>query len=183
MMSLTDLVNEALTRIGIAGEIMDFVREYKEVRGILPEYGVIDSFRETIDSLKYKKLEDYCISALKDSQLQDNHGKYRILINHNSPTERLVLIAEEGEPLKYLRLSDGRRDIIACFPDLGMHYQIRERIEKVLGRKLEVRGGGWLLYKNGRISVYGRSVDFGRANHDEVAEILRNYGLEVEVDG
>lgn len=113
--------------------------------------------------------------AEKLEDLVKKNTQYKVLISHDSEDKRFVIIMGDRTRQNYIRAFSGGKEYIISLPfDLcGYHREIKHKLEEEIGKRVVVKGGGEIEYIDNVIGFCGASGDYGEANHEEVAEILR----------
>jgi hypothetical protein len=148
----------------------------KEPKGLEPEkpnYHAYDAEKEMIRRSMY----------LPESNWVYN-GDLGLFLNKEDEDTRLALVFPLSRQTRYIyaAMESGKR-IIAALPS-EFHSQIVHDIKEFTGEDLhEITGGRIEVLteptsgSTQEISLYGKSGDYGQANHDEVAEILSRNGI------
>ena len=102
-----------------------------------------------------------------------------ISISEKRGNRVLFLLHDTEVPnYKYIigRTIRGKR-VMAILPltRVGRHCDIVEYARKELGLRVHKIRGGLMVMSKGRIQIFGRSEQYGRANHAEAASILKEF--------
>ena len=154
-----------------------------------PQYSFLDNLKEGIGMYKYyvqnQMTERSLNSGLPEVRWTYDGNKGLFIEDDNT---KLALVIPRKGWSKYIRgwISGSEQKIIAALP-YGMHRSIVNAIEEMMQKELVCVSGGHIniskkLFSKPVLTLYGSSQDYGRANHQEVAEILRENGLEVKVE-
>lgn len=143
---------------------------------------IIAPLKEAIHMARYEVLERIVDEVIRSDDKKDQYRGYDVLAHQEQGGKKVLVMLKEGEPQKYiLARSASGKEYIVTVPGCSMHYQIKGKLEEALEEKVSCIGGGWMRYEKGKLVIYGRSIDFGRADHEKVAKAVREAGLEVEV--
>lgn len=112
------------------------------------------------------------------------NGDLGLFLNKEDEDTRLALVFPSSRQTRYVYAAmDSGKRIIAALPS-EFHSQIVHDIKEFTGEDLhEITGGRIEVLTEPtsgltqEISLYGKSGDYGQANHDEVAEILSRNGI------
>ncbi|MEM4166548.1 MAG: hypothetical protein QW255_04310 [Candidatus Bilamarchaeaceae archaeon] len=135
---------------------------------------VFNSIKDGIEMYRYRLLKDM---VHKSIELQKAEWKYggNIAFFENNENSQICLLLPKNKGIKYIHARKGDKAIIAAFSFCNYHIEIENILDKFLGQ-VYVYGGGFIRIKENNpktLILYGSSVDFGKADHKLVSNILR----------
>lgn len=149
-----------------------------------PQNSFLENLKEGFEMYPYyveEKMTEKSINLPKARW--DYNKKIGLFINRDNGDDRLALKIPKNGHGKYIyaEMNSGK-NIVAAFP-YDLHKGIVEKVEELTGDSLYNISGGHLSIStkknsNPQITIYGSSVDYSKANHEEVAELLNKHGLE-----
>jgi len=146
-----------------------------------------DNIRDGIDIYRYKNYDQMIKRSINLPESRWSYdGKLGLFINRDNESIRLAIVVPKNGHSKYIHAKIGSgKEIVAALP-YELHREIVDAIEKMTEERLYDISGGHIrtsknCFSNPTLVLYGYSIDFGKANHEEVAEMLNKYGLEAIV--
>lgn len=94
----------------------------------------------------------------------------------------VVLVMPEDSNPKYIHgMSKSGKEIVVALPE-SFHKFIKSKYEELTEEKIYSFSisGGRIKKEDKKFILYGESVDFGRANHEEVSGLLKKLGFPAE---
>ncbi len=147
---------------------------------------------EAIPMARCKILREIRSRAVEFPDAKFKYNKRTCLYsNHLGNDYQLILeIPETDEDgvavVKYISAKDSKgRTIIAAIP-FRLHREIAEEVKRITRNELtDVVGGRMNIegksFRKMKIYVYGKSQEFGRADHNRTVEILKDESLEAKI--
>lgn len=150
-----------------------------------------------VNSLKLAQTPLICNNGPLLDRCQNISGKVKTLTPNSNIRNRHYFAAENIDEIaqvyidygifKYLLLKvihkeisgyTGCKTIIRGYSQYKYHSDIYEAVERELvdyKLQADTLGGGWIQNEDKKMRIYGTSEEYGRANHQFVAKILKSY--------
>lgn len=116
------------------------------------------------------------IAALQGEEAVTEIGPYQVYSDYSARKTVVFIHDPTGQQEhKYIFANTGQHTYIVAAPIdwTPYHREILARVSRAAGEEASCPGGGYIdIPRDGSVHVYGRSVDFGRGNHDLARESL-----------
>ena len=146
-----------------------------------------DNVREGIDMYRYDICEQMTERSIGLPEVKWTYDRHLgLFVNKDTEETRLVLVLPKRGHTKYIYAqTESGKKIVSALP-YEFHREIVSATEEMSGENVYGISGGHIdvskkLFSKRSLVLSGSSVDFGRANHQEVADVLRKHGLETIV--
>jgi hypothetical protein len=161
------------------GKMASAIREVRDP--ICGSYGWLENFKEGINMYNYQVRQ---AKIARSIILENDAWKYdgRIATFKKTEDYHVAIVLPKDYHPKYIvgKTDTGRQVILALPADL--HREIKSSYEKLTGEKVHSIAGGRIKKENGKLILYGRSVDYGPANHEVVSELLTKLGFPADAE-
>lgn len=104
----------------------------------------------------------------RNISMSGEKGRFKLLIMHDQQVPNYKYV---------IGISAGGKKVMAIMPVtyISHHQYIVSHVRRELGIRMYLVRGGLMVIDDGRIQIFGRSEQYGRANHAEAASILREF--------
>lgn len=146
-----------------------------------------DNVREGIEMYRYDICKQMTERSMELPEVTWTYDGYLgLFVNKDAEETRLVLVLPKRGHTKYIYAqTESGKKIVSALP-YEFHREIVSATEEMSGEGLYGISGGHIdvlkrPFSKRSVVLSGSSGDFGRANHQEVAAVLRKHGLEAIV--